>query len=482
MRLPLNLDLLPPGERLLVGVSGGADSLALLHALAEGRVERRWELWAVHVHHGMRGPEADADAEFLAGCCAAWGVPLRVERVDVPALAKERRISVEEAGREARYSTFARLASEWGCGKVVTAHHADDQAETVLLHLFRGAGIDGLAGMPERRPLRPAADAPELVRPLLGVRRRELEAYCEAHGLVPRLDVTNLDLQYRRNRIRYELLPVLERFDPEITGHLVRLSRQARDEQELLSADAARLLVSAERELPPPSAPGIPLPAAPVRARLALPVLRVAPPALLRRALRLLLRQVGGFDVELSAGLSERLERLIQAGSGAVDLPGSPLRAALSGECLVLDASTGAPPAPVDAAIPGRTEAPEFGLVLEAQPCPVPADLRLPPAQAILDLDTLRPPFQLRAPQAGDRFRPLNAPGSRLLSDLFTDRKVPAYYRDRWPILTDRDGVLWVLGLAVAHRARIRPDSVRACRLGVAPCATGMPICSRSNG
>jgi tRNA(Ile)-lysidine synthase len=482
MRLPLNLDLLPPCERLLVAVSGGADSLALLHGLAEGRAEWRWELRAVHVHHGMRGPEADADAEFLAECCAEWGVPLRVERVDVPAVARECRISVEEAGREARYSTFVRLAGEWGCGRVVTAHHADDQAETVLLHLFRGAGIDGMAGMPERRPLGPAAGAPELVRPLLGVRRRELEAYCAAHGLVPRLDVTNLDLQYRRNRIRYELLPVLERFDPEIAGHLVRLSRQAREEQELLSADAARLLESAARELPPP-APGIPLPAPLVRARLALPVLRAAPPALLRRALRLLLRQVGAFDVELSAGLSERLERLIQAGSGAVDLPGCPLRAALSGECLLLEARTAAPPpVAVEAAIPGRTEAPPFGLVLEAQACPVPVELRLPPAQAIFDLDALRPPFQLRAPQTGDRFRPLNAPGTRLLSDLFTDRKIPAAYRAHWPILMDRDGVVWVLGLAVAHRVRIRPDSLRACRLTVAPLATGMSICSRPTG
>lgn len=468
MRLPFNAHLFPLGARLLLGVSGGADSLALLHALAMERVWGGWELFAVHVHHGMRGVAADADVEFLTARCAEWGVPLAVERVDVPALAVERRISVEEAGREARYAVLARLASEWGCGQVVTAHHADDQAETVLLHLFRGAGLDGLAAMPERRPLSAEPGAPELVRPLLCVRRAELEAYCQTHGLEPRLDVTNLDLQYRRNRIRRQLLPTLREYDPAIVEHLVRLAQQAREEQELLSAEAERLLLDAA--LPHPwTGIEIPLPALPPSRVLALAPLRAAPPALLRRALLLALRQSAGFEVEVSADLVERLLRLIAAGTGALDLPGCPHRVAVSQARLRIERCAAPIPIPasVDLALPGRNPASDFGLTLEASAVSLPATLKAPPYQAILDADVLRPPFQLRAPRVGDRFQPLNAPGTRLLSDLFRDRKIPVFLRERWPILTDREGVLWVLGLAVAHRVRIRPGSVRALRLTV---------------
>lgn len=468
MRPSLNLELLKTGDRLLVGLSGGVDSLALLHLLASERTRRQWELLAVHVHHGMRGEAANDDVEFLKELCAAWHVTLLVEHADVPLLAAERRISVEEAGRDARYAAFARVSRELGCNKVVTAHHADDQAETVLLHLFRGAGIDGLAAMPERRPLSMVPGTPELVRPLLQVRRRELEEYCREQGLKPRQDVTNLDLNYRRNRIRHELLPVLRDFDPAIVEHLVRLALQAREEMELLSVEADRLLQSAAVETAPAEF-GIPLPALPPALTLDLERLRQAPPALLRRGLRLALRQAGEFDVEQSTALIERLVQLVNSDSGSTDLPGAPLRASNTGEQLRIEprARVLTSPRTVEVALPGETDVPIFGLHLTAALGPIPDQLRLPPCRAILDFDSLLPPFQLRVPVPGDRFHPFNAPGSRLASDLFVDRKVPAYLRANWPILTDREGIIWVLGLAIAHRARIRPGTSRALHLAV---------------
>lgn len=468
MRPSLNLDLFENGDRLLVGLSGGVDSLALLHLLASERSRRRWELFAVHVHHGMRGEAADDDVEFLTKLCAAWRILLVVEHADVPAMAAERRISVEEAGRDARYGAFARVSRELGSNKVVTAHHADDQAETVLLHLFRGAGIDGLAAMPERRPLSTAPGARELVRPLLRVRRQELEEYCREQGLEPRLDVTNLDLNYRRNRIRHELLPVLRDFDPAIVEHLVRLARQAREEMELLSVDAGRLLQSAAVNAAPADF-GIPLPVLPPALVLDLVQLRQAPPALLRRSLRLALRQAGDYEVEQSAALVERLVQLVNSDSGSVDLPGCPLRASKTGKQLRIEpcARVLMPPTAVEVPLPGETYAQAFGLNLSAALGPIPKQLRLPPYRAILDFDALRPPFQLRVPRTGDRFQPFNAPGSRLVSDLFIDRKVPAYLRTHWPILTDREGIVWVLGLAIAHRVRIRPGTSRALHLSV---------------
>ena len=464
MRLPLDRGLIEPGDRVLVAVSGGADSLALLHALAVGWDELGVEVVAAHVHHGMRGAAADEDVEFLQAHCAEWGVPLEVRYADVPARAEATRVSVEEAGRDARYEALTEVAALHSCGKVATAHHADDQAETILLHLFRGAGLDGLAGMPARRPLS-SAPQPELIRPLLGVRRAELEAYCQAHDLEPRLDVTNLDLRYRRNQVRKELLPALVAFDPAIVPHLLRLADQAREEGELFRGEAAAVLRAAH--VPAPSLP-IPLPTGPRLPRLATGTLLAAPAALRRRALKLALRQAGGFALELDALLLERLGELLQAESGAIDLPGCSIRVRHAEGILQFEAEDRSLPAPVEVTLPGRTSADPFGLVLEAALVQRPDHLRLPMDQAIVDAAALRPPFQLRAPQPGERLRPLNAPGTRLLSDLFIDRKIPRPYRAGWPVLCDSEGIVWVPGLAVAHRVRVTEETERLLHLAMA--------------
>lgn len=465
MLLSLNPQLLTRADRVLVGVSGGPDSLALLHALLRLREELEIHVTAAHVHHGMRGADADADVLFLETLCAAWSIPLAVERWDVPALAARQKLSVEEAGREARYRSFKRLARERGCGKVATAHTADDQAETVLLNLFRGAGIDGLAGIPPRRALGPERDSPEVIRPLLGVWRRDVEAYCQAHGLEPREDPTNQDTRFRRSRVRHELFPLLAPYDPQLKEHLVRLALQAREEGELMLPQAEALLQRAGRDGRSPLSARLPFTARLVQPVLDLDarVIAAAPPALARRALRLALRGAAGYDVELDAGLVERLLLLARGeGPSAVDLPGCPLRARRRGARLVLEGA-GAPPAQrpgtTSVAVPGVTEAPEFGLTLQVEIVPPPADPRLSAEEVVLDRGGLSLPLLLRPPLPGDRLRPLGASGSRLLSDVFTDRKIPGVLRPLWPVLVDQQGIVWVVGLAVADRARISPGT-----------------------
>ncbi|HTE17574.1 MAG TPA: tRNA lysidine(34) synthetase TilS [Armatimonadota bacterium] len=479
MHALLNTRLFDPGDRVLVGVSGGADSLALLHMLAAARTTLLVELVAAHVHHEMRGDAADADVEFLRNLCGEWRIAFDVERCDVPALARERRVSVEEAGRDARYAAFELLARRHRCGKVATAHHADDQAETVLLNLFRGAGIDGLAGIPPRRPLWGGASSPEVVRPLLGTWRHEIDAYCRAHDLQPREDVTNLDLRYRRSRIRHELLPVLRHYDPAIAMHLVRLSTQAREERELLDPAAEALLASAAQH--PPPARSVPLwllarqAVAPLR--LDGEVVAAAPPALARRALRLALRRVGGHAVEIDAAL---VERLLELCSGrrrtALDLPGCGLRAYRTGGVLVLGARPAEPTPPphsLEVAVPGSTPAPAWRLCLAITAVPPPDDPRCPPDQACIDEASVRPPLRLRSPATGDRLQPLGAPGTRLLSDVLTDRKIQRELRATWPILADQEGILWVVGLAVVERARVGAQTRQCLHLAVSPLEAG---------
>ena len=221
--------LLPAGEPVVVGVSGGPDSLALLHILRRLAPDYRVALHVGHLEHGIRGEASREDAAFVRAIAEAWGLPVTVAARDVPAIARERGLAIEEAARQERYRFLGELARSIGGTTVAVAHHADDQVETVLMHLLRGAGLSGLRGM---RPLsrldalRFGDDedlAPEdkndgirLARPLLYVERAAIEAYCEAQGLRPRFDRSNLDTTYFRNRLRLELIPYLEAFNPNV--------------------------------------------------------------------------------------------------------------------------------------------------------------------------------------------------------------------------------------------------------------------------
>ncbi len=454
LHLPLDLSLVAPGDRVLIGVSGGADSLSLLHALSLGPAAPDLTVIAAHVHHGMRGEAADADAAFLHETCAGWNIALSVAWADVPALARERRISIEEAGRVARLEAFAHLAARHGCDKVATAHTADDQAETLLLHLLRGSGLDGLCGMPARRPLAPAAGAPELIRPLLPARRADTEAYCAAYGLSPRLDITNQDLRYRRNRLRHEVLPLLDAIAPGVCERLVRLSYLLADERDYLRARAEELLACAR--VPNCDGGGV--------RGLQVAVLQNAPAALARRALRDALREMG--ITAPSFECVERLRRLLrETRPAAFTLPGGSLRATCRDGHLefapITPPDRPSPPPTIPVSCPGVTNAPAFALSLELRELPSPPETRrCPPAQALFDRRALHLPLLLRPPGRGDRFRPFGAPGRRLLSDVFADRKVPVSHRGSWPILADQEGIVWVVGLAAAERTRVSEATI----------------------
>ena len=449
--------LLVGGHRVLVAVSGGADSLALLHLLSHAREDHGCEVVAVHVHHGMRGASAEADVGFLEETCREWNVPLEVVRADVPRLAREHRISVEEAGRDARYKAFGDVAARRGCERVATAHTADDQAETVLMRLFRGAGLDGLAGIPRRRPLRAGEPSPEVVRPLLNVWRRDIEAYCQAHKLEPRLDVTNLDRRYRRSRIRLELIPKLEEYDPHLKRHLVRLAAQAASEKELLHAQAQALYGrSAIRS----TALGYEL-------GLSVAELGTAPPALVRRVIRLAFRELRLPDMDREAEFVERVsERVSGERRAPLDLPGKRLRVVREKDAIwfvLADRRTLLPPSEVEVSV-GETWLPEWGFKFKVAATKRPTDARQPPDRVYVDEQTVNGSLVLRPPRRGDRFTPLGSPGSRLLSDVFTDKKVPRAERERWPVIVDETGIVWVVGLAVADRCRVT-EMTRGCLL-----------------
>lgn len=226
--------LFKEGENILIGVSGGHDSVVLLHILKDIAKDKGYKLHIAHINHGVRGEEADGDEEYVRKLAETYGIPFYVKKADMNRYAKERNLSSEEAGREIRYSFFREiLKTELKTGKIAVAHNKNDQAETLIMRIMRGTGIDGLKGMDFANG--------DVARPLLDVSRTEIEKYCEEHGLEPRVDRTNLENIYSRNKVRLELIPYIEdNFNPNITETLCRMSEVMRRDSDFLQDTAVK--------------------------------------------------------------------------------------------------------------------------------------------------------------------------------------------------------------------------------------------------
>ncbi|WMI80850.1 tRNA lysidine(34) synthetase TilS [Anaerotignum sp. MB30-C6] len=224
----------PHGSTIVVGVSGGADSIALLHILKVFSEEQNWSLTAIHVHHGLRGNEADKDRTFVEETCRKWEIPCKVFYFDVAQEAKKRGLGTEEMGRVLRYETFEKESKG---GLIAVAHNRNDQGETILMRLCRGAGVSGLVG------IRPVRDT--IIRPLLFCTRKEIEEYCEVNKLSYCQDSTNFENTYTRNRVRNQILPLLEEIYPKATEHIAQTAEIIAEEEEYLQAQAQGLFQKA---------------------------------------------------------------------------------------------------------------------------------------------------------------------------------------------------------------------------------------------
>ncbi len=294
-------NMIAPGDTVILGLSGGPDSLCLLHVLKDMQRSLDFDLQALHVNHLMRGEKASEDAAWLSDHCRQLGVPLTVAVCDVYAKAEKEGISPEEAGRKARHSALLRqkAAMESPCavrrGRVLIAlaHNRDDQAETVLMRILRGTGIHGIAAMEHVRE-------DGLIRPLLDTPRSEIEAYCEKNRLTPRWDSTNADTNYTRNRLRLEILPLLEQaFNPSLKEGLARLADNAREDDDFLEALAARAAEGHEGSFP-------------------VKELAAMDPALAKRTVRILFAQKGLAEDIASAHLESLLEAVRGRRTGKV--------------------------------------------------------------------------------------------------------------------------------------------------------------------
>ncbi len=436
--------LLPPGARVVVACSGGGDSVMLAALLCEIELEADWSVAGLlHVNHGLRGASADEDEAFCRDLARDLELPIAVERVDVAARAAAERISIEAAGHRIRYELFERIVRDGGADRVATGHTRDDQAETVLLRLLRGAGPGGLAG------IRPRIGA--VVRPLLDARRDELREYLRSRDLRHREDPTNRDEWILRNRVRHRLIPFLaDHFNPAVIDVLARGAAIARDDADWLDEavnSAAAEIVQSGRE-------GVEVDAA---------RLSGAPPAVARRVARRVLEEAGGNRVGFDH--AERLRRLAEAagpGPAGADFPGC--RAERRGAVVRLEPRRGRPARPVPPrdfelrlAVPGAVEIAGAGLRITAERGARPVRLAGRGDAATLPAARVAAPLTVRNRRPGDAFRPLGMRGSRKkLQDFFVDRKVPRGRRGTVPLVVDgRLGIVWVAGYAVSERARL---------------------------
>lgn len=474
--------LLSPGETVVVGVSGGVDSLCLLALLRELAPEYGVALHVGHLNHLLR-EEACDEAARVQALCATWSIPCTVGAVDVRAVAQTQRLSLEEAARKARYRYLGTLAREVGANAVAVGHQADDQAETVLMHLLRGAGLSGLRGMQpltwldaaelrsDEVDLEQSSPRIRLIRPLLGVWRQELQAYADATGLEPVSDVSNSDHTFFRNRLRHELLPVLETYNPKIRDVLCRTAEALAGDHELLERavqDAwVRTVVASDTNMVQYD-----------RARLLFegPGMQRA---LVRRGVQWLRSSVRDLSWSHVAGA---LAVLHEGNVGArATLPGGLLLTLGYDRVLLAGAEVAWPSEDrpridrdLTLNIPGMCTLPDGRWRVGAEylaRTALPADWRkgFGPYHAWLDADRLDHPVHLRPRRTGDRLMPLGMQGSQSVKELMIDCKIPAQERESLPILACGTGVAWVAGLRIDGRFAIGDGTVRVLHLWFEP-------------
>lgn len=442
--------MLAPGDGVVVAVSGGPDSLALLHLLWSLREAFGLSLHVAHLNHLLRGEAARADAAFVRETAERLGLPVTVEEVPVADLARAEGLSLEEAGRAARYRFFRRVCAAAGARRVALGHTRDDQAETVLMRLLRGAGPAGLAGIP------PVRDG-WVIRPLIAVPRAAVEAYCREQGLEPRRDASNESTAFLRNRIRLDLLPRLEAlFHPELRASLARTAEILRAEDEWLEAQAEEALSGLCRT---------------EGDRLVLSVdgIERLPLALRRRVVRLAAERAGVAAGALAFDHVERVLALAVGRTGrGVSLPGG-REARRDQDGIVLGTGpAGAVAFRYEWPVPGSLDVPEAGVrltadLLEGPPQPAgPAGYGGDGREvAVLDADRVPLVLTVRSRLPGDRLRPAGLGGEKKLQDLFVDAKVPRRRRDRVPVVVAGDRVAWVVGQRVDSRAAAGPRTTR---------------------
>ncbi len=432
---------------LLVAVSGGPDSVCLLHILNQLKSEFGLRIHVVHLDHKLRGKSSTADAQYVLDLCHVFGIPITIEQRDVRLYQKEHKISLEEAAREVRYNFFAEVADSIGAKWVAVGHTRDDHIETILLNLLRGTGTRGLRGLLPVRKWHSANNRLTILRPLLDVSREETADYCRQHHLHPRLDVTNNSLTLTRNRVRLKLLPLLKTYNPDIIEALLRTARIAGDDIALLEKTARRnsqkLADKHEHTVYVEK-----------RKLLKLPV------SLQRLVLRQLIEDIIGTlkDIE-SRHIEVMIEFLNKPAGKKICLPyGLYFASEYDRFVLGSDVEESSPfpdfTGEHTLKIPGLVNT--GGWKINTSLVELPSNISDDNYTAYLDADLIKGQLRVRTRRPGDRFQPLGMKEEKKVGQFMIDARVPKSWRDRVPIVSIGDKVIWVVGFRIDERFKVK--------------------------
>ncbi len=457
--------ILQPEDLLLVGVSGGPDSLCLLHVLHQ----IGYPLIAVHVNHGLR-PEADTEVINVEELTHQLNVKLVSCQADVLGYSQENLVSVEEAARILRYRILFEQAKIHKAHAVVVGHNADDQVETILMHLIRGSGLAGLKGMEYRILPNPWSEVIPLVRPFLSISRVDIQRYIVEHALVPILDRSNLDISFFRNRIRHELLPVLESYNPSIRHALLRLGQVVKDDYALLqklTEDSweSILIQKGESYLEFNKTEFISLPLSIQRLLLRKAIAYHRPGLIdvefdcIERGLALIAADKSSTQMDMISGLRLIIEnQYFWLAAWHADLPGNDFPRVSPGEGRVL-------------LIPSLNLLNddwklEVEQIIDLELSYQESQLNSDPYQAWMDIGELKHPLIVRSREPGDKVQPLGMNGHSIkLSDLMINLKLPKRIRSSWPLVCSGDEILWVPGFRLSHLVRLNQNTKKAIHL-----------------
>ncbi|MEE8637763.1 MAG: tRNA lysidine(34) synthetase TilS [Candidatus Margulisiibacteriota bacterium] len=440
--------LFKPGESVLVAVSGGADSIALLHLLDFYRQKFGADLHIAHLNHMIRKKDADLDARYVQGLSRNLNIPITVEAMDVQAFAKESKLGLEAASRKIRYDFFERVANKVGASRIAVGHTADDNVETFLMRVLRGAGLKGLCGIPPKRG--------RIIRPLIKIWRREIEDYVGGLKLVPRRDYTNYETKYMRNRVRMKLIPQLKLYNLNIKEIILQTILLLTEDNEYLEAKAeealAQTLVSGK----------------PGEVRLAVPKLQKLENPIQGHLIRKAIEIVKGNTSDLTfTHISDILDKIEANEKWELHLPGGIFVVGGRDELIICRQKPETAPSrsySYSLSVPGEVEIEELGRKMRAEFSVGEIEDR-DPNVAFIDYASLGKKLTVRNKEEGDRFQPLGMKGSKKLQDLFVDEKVPAELRDSIPVVESGGKIVWVGGLRIDERAKVTKSTKKIVKL-----------------
>ncbi len=449
--------LVATGQTLLVAVSGGQDSVCLLHVLNSLQAVLGIQLHVAHLDHQLRGKESAGDARYVAGLAKRLGIPATIEKRNVNAYQNEQGGSLEEAAREVRYKFLAEVAASVGTDRVAIGHTLDDHVETILLHLVRGTGTRGLRGLQPATRWQLFGKGLTIVRPLLEIRRDETFEYCTSHRLRPRLDSTNLSLAPLRNRVRLELLPLLKSYNPQVIEAILRTARIAGDDIAYLEKEAERLwpilasqqvdTITLERKA----------------------FLKLSP-SMQRYLFRLAIENVVGNLKDIEARHIEELVQMLNKPAGKkINLPYGLFFTIDYDRYLLGKNPSTLSPFPVLKGehlikIPGETDIPGWHIqARNVKPDePIGNDNKF---VAYLDYGRTGDKLVVRTRKRGDRFQPLGMKETKKIGEFMIDARIPRDWRDRVPIISSGERILWVAGYRIDGQVKITEDTKKILRL-----------------